>query len=563
MSRILVIGGYGGFGARLSRRLLATGHEVYVGGRSVEKARAFCARIGAEPVLVDRTGDLRPLLRDLRPDVLIDAAGPFQGSGYALPEACIAERVHYLDLADARDFVWGIAELDRAASGAGVVVISGGSSVPALSGAVARRLAESLDRVSQVEIAISASTRSTASRSVTGAILTYAGRPLKLWRGGRWTSGLGGSELRRMWFEVEGAKPLRRRWLALCDVPDLQLLPRMLPGNPAVVFRAGSDRPPQILGLWLVALLVRFGILRSLKGLTGMFVWLQRAALWVGSNRSAMAVTLRGWAEGERVERSWTLIAEDGCGPEIPTLAAALLVERICSGARPGARDASGELELDDFEQLLAELPLRYGITERRLGAELYRRAMKARFGDLPQPVRRIHEVNGDAGAAGEAVVSRGDGLIATLLCRLMGFPPSGRCPLHVSFTERRGAERWTRNFGGHRFSSLLRQWGDGVSERFGPIRFHFELPPTAQGLRMVLRCWSVFGIRLPLAIAPRIDASEWHEAERFRFRVDVAMPLAGPTIRYSGWLEPIDAQMKRAAGRAQPPFDLFGEAAA
>ena len=94
MSRILVIGGYGGFGARLSRRLLERGHEVLVGGRSAEKAAAFCAgRERAEPLVVDRANGVGLAMARERPDLVIDAAGPFQGSNYTVPEACIAMRI--------------------------------------------------------------------------------------------------------------------------------------------------------------------------------------------------------------------------------------------------------------------------------------------------------------------------------------------------------------------------------------------------------------------------------------------------------------------------------------
>ena len=91
MKRILVIGGYGGFGARLSRRLAGAGHRVLVAGRSAQKAEAFAATLaGAEGIAADRTGDLAPLLAELRPDLVIDAAGPFQDSDYRVPRACIA-----------------------------------------------------------------------------------------------------------------------------------------------------------------------------------------------------------------------------------------------------------------------------------------------------------------------------------------------------------------------------------------------------------------------------------------------------------------------------------------
>ena len=542
MSRILIIGGYGGFGARLARRLAAAGHEVLAGGRSMEKAEAFCRTLPrARGVRIDRGGDVLPVLRELAPDIVVDAAGPFQGFGYGVPEACIDAGIAYVDLADAREFVCGIRALDEAARKAGVAVMSGASSVPALSGAVARKLAEGLDRASTVEIAISASTRSTASRSVTGAILSYAGRKVRLLRGGRSTTGVGGSELRRMRFEVAGSKPLGRRWLALCDVPDLDLLPDILPGRPSVVFRAGSDRPPQILGLWLVSWLVRAGLVRSLKGLTDMFVRLQRAVLWVGSDRSAMAVRLLGWREGERIARSWTLIAEDGCGPEVPVLAAALVVERILGGRiGPGARDASEALTLEDFEPLFNGLPLRHVATERMRRPTLYRRLMGDRFDALPAMVRAIHEVNGDAGAFGDAAVTRGTGPMAALMCRLMRFPPSGSFPLHVRFAERRGGERWTRDFGGHCFSSELRQNGDRLTERFGPIRFSFDVEVHGRGLCITLRRWSVFRVPLPLAVGPRIEALEWEEGGWFRFRVAAGLPLIGQVIGYTGRLRPV-----------------------
>ena len=63
LSRILVLGGYGGFGARLTLRLLGRGYSVLVAGRNLDKATAFCARqSNAEPIVADRNGDLGPVL---------------------------------------------------------------------------------------------------------------------------------------------------------------------------------------------------------------------------------------------------------------------------------------------------------------------------------------------------------------------------------------------------------------------------------------------------------------------------------------------------------------------
>lgn len=140
LTRVLVLGGYGGFGGRISRRLAAAGHEVIVAGRDEAKARAFCGGDTAlVPALVDRVAIAKALAEHM-PDTVVDASGPFQVMDYVVPRACIEAGVHYLDIADGRAFVCGIAELNAEAKAAGVIVISGASSVPALSGAVVRQL---------------------------------------------------------------------------------------------------------------------------------------------------------------------------------------------------------------------------------------------------------------------------------------------------------------------------------------------------------------------------------------------------------------------------------------
>jgi predicted dinucleotide-binding enzyme len=541
MSRILVIGGYGGFGARLTRRLIAAGHEVLVAGRSADKAAAFCRELDhSEAVVADRDHGIGLVMAQHRPDLVIDAAGPFQGSGSMVIDACIAMRVPYLDLADARDFVTGIARFDAEAHAAGVAIVSGASSVPALSGAVARRLAEGVDRVTQVDIAISASNRAAVGPSVARAILSYVGRPVLLWRGRREAEGHGWQELRRERFVVAGQKPLAR-WIALADVPDHEVLPPQLPGRPAVTFRAGTELGFQMVALWLLSWPVRWGWFKSLRGLAGVLLPIQRLTRGAGSDRSAMSVTLHGTVRGSGIERRWTLIASDDDGPEIPTLAAALLAEDALAGRlAPGARDGSTLLTLDRFELVFAALSIAQATTERAL-VPLYARAMDERFDRLPPAVRAMHELYGDDGAAGEGMVERGTNPIARLAGWLVRFPPNGTYPLRVAFAERNGAETWTRRFGPHRFHSILSQRGNRVVERFGPLRFAFELPSDDQGLMMVLTGWSAFGIRLPRFLAPRIEAREWQdEAGRFRFLVAIRAPLIGTIVRYTGWLVPV-----------------------
>jgi uncharacterized protein YbjT (DUF2867 family) len=537
MSRILVIGGYGGFGARLSRRLLAGGHEVLVTGRSAAKAAAFCAGYErAEPVLADRTNGIGLAMARHRPDLVIDAAGPFQASGYTVPEACIAMRIPYLDLADGRDFVTGIAALDKAARAAGVPVISGASSVPALSGAVVRAMTADMARVDSVEMAISASNRASAGASIAAAMLSYIGLPVRLWRGKRWAVAHGWQELRREPFLLADGSGFRRL-VGIADVPDHAIVPEALPGRPSVTFRAGTELDFQMLTLWLLSWPVRWGWLKSLLPLQGILLPLYRATTRLGGDKSAMHITVRGGA----VERRWTILAWNGEGPEIPTLAAEILAGEILVGrVAAGARHGWFELTLDQFEPRFAALAVRHETVERVLPPPVYARAMGERFDALPPLVRAIHDVQADGGADGEGTVTRGRNLLARLFARIMGMPPAGTTPLHVAFTERDGAERWTRDFGGHCFASELSARAGGVTERFGPMRFHFDLPSNGEGLRMALAGWSLFGVPLPRFLAPNIAAREWQEGDRFRFEVEVAMPLIGRIVHYTGWLKPL-----------------------
>lgn len=542
LSRILVLGGYGGFGARLTRRLLAHGHTVLVAGRSLDRARAFCTGLErTEPVTADRNGDLTPLLAKAAPDLVIDAAGPFQGSDYRVPRACVAAKIPYLDLADARDFVTGIRALDDTARDADIAVVAGASSVPALSGAVVRQLAMGLDRVFSVEIAISASKRATVGGSVVAAILSYLGRPIRLWRGRRWDQGFGWQELARETFALDDGTKLAGRWVALADVPDLDLLPESLPGRPSVIFRAGTESALQTVGLWLLGWPVRWLGLSGMARLTPTLVVLQRLTQNFSSDRSGMCVQLKGEAGHERVERRWALIATKGDGPDIPTLAAVILADAVLAGkVAAGALPAHRLLTLAEFEPLFATLSLRHETAERKLPPPLYARVMAERFGELPQAVRKMHEVCGDSGAAGEATVTGGNGLFAKLIGRLMRFPKAGTHPLHVSFAERDGVERWTRRFGEQAFSSHLSECDGLLVERFGPLRFAFDLSSDAQGLEMHLRGWSAFCVPMPRSLAPQGIAREWEERGRFRFDVPIALPLIGTIVHYTGWLEPM-----------------------
>ena len=351
--RILVIGGYGFFGRRLVERLsLQAGLLVIVAGRSAAQAAALVTELrptavaALDSVALDAMSDEFPAWLDrLQVRAVVHASGPFQGQDYRVALACTAAAVHYIDLADGRDFVAGITAVDVAATAAGVCVLSGASSVPALSGAAVDELVRGWQRVDAIDIGISPGNRTERGLSTVRAVLSYCGRPIPHADGAMLTGWLR-TRLRRY------PAPVGWRLLSPCDVPDLALLPSRYPGRPVVRFRAGLELVALHLATNAMALVGRLGLVRDWGRHAE---WLKRCSdrfIDFGTDAGAMHVTARGLdAQGRRAHRTWTLVATHGDGPWVPTLAAAALVRKLAAGEAPaiGARPCLGALTLDDF----------------------------------------------------------------------------------------------------------------------------------------------------------------------------------------------------------------------
>jgi hypothetical protein len=361
---VLVLGGAGVFGSRIAR-LLARGSaaEILVAGRHAERALPLVAELqragaAARAVAADRNGDLGAVLRRERPGLLIDASGPFQGLGYAVPRLCIAERIPYLDIADGRDFVTGIAGLDAAARDAGIPVLSGASTVPCLSSAAVEALGRDLDALESIRCWISPGNRAPRGRSLVRAIVAGAGRELRWRQDGTTRTVHGWQDLHRV-----ALPELGRRWVSACDVPDLELFPARWPELREAVFHAGLELGVLHLGLWAASFLVRWRVLRSLAPIAPAALAVARLLEGFGTDRGAMRVDIVGRKGEARVARSWILAAEAGHGPWVPAAPAAALARDIIAGrVAAGARACVAVLSVD---QIMGELR-HLAITTRR-----------------------------------------------------------------------------------------------------------------------------------------------------------------------------------------------------
>ncbi len=319
--RVLLIGAAGVFGNRIARQLSHDRRfELTLGGRhlgNLETLRAQLAGPGVQLVMLDVTASgFSEALASLRPQLVIHAAGSFQGQDYRVAEACLARGSDYVDLADGRDFACGISRLDARARAAGQLLVSGASTVPALSSAVIDALLPQFSRLDVIEHAISPGNRTRRGNATVAAILGYCGKPVRLWRGGSWQREYGWMAGRRQRFAFGD------RWVALCDVPDLELFLGRYPGVRSVVFRAGLELKRLHFGTLLAAWLVRLGLIRDLARYAPRLRRISEWFLESDSDVGGMVVELSGLdALDKPLHLRWSLTAAASEGPQVSATA--------------------------------------------------------------------------------------------------------------------------------------------------------------------------------------------------------------------------------------------------
>jgi hypothetical protein len=223
----------------------------------------------------------------------------------------------------------------------------------------------------------------------------------------------------------------------------------------------------------------------------------------------------------------------------------AAIISNVLDGKRPaaGARAATNELELEDYEPLFARRRIVTGVRdELARSAPVQKRILDAAWNKLPAPIASMHDVTLSCTAEGLADIDRGAGPIAAAIAAIVGLPKPGRdVPVTVRIERIGDTELWTRTFAGRSFASTHFE-GSGrherlLSERFGPVTFAMAIAVDRDQARLVLRGWTLFGIPLPLWLGPRVTAYETVQHGRFRFHVEIRLPWGALVVRYRGWL--------------------------
>jgi saccharopine dehydrogenase-like NADP-dependent oxidoreductase len=555
---VLVIGGSGVFGSHLCRRLARLGlFQIQLAGRNRSHAMALIAELteidpGCEPrfLFIDRNKVSIDEFKLLGIVAVIDAAGPFQDSSYRVAEAAIEAGVHYIDLADARAFVSGVGRLNQAAKAAGVAILSGASSSPAISSAILRDLTMAWKSIDRIWVSIVPGSWSgikwfaphptLPGKSVVEAILSWAGEPVRVFDEGRWQMQTGWSGLRKVRLGHLGW-----RRTSLAETPDLDVLVDDFDPRISARFHAGLELGIMHNGLRVLAALRRWRFLPRLTFLSGALHKLAQIFSPYGTDTGGMTVEVEGLDhEGTAVRAEALLLATDGHGPIIPSLAAVALLKRIAEGTLTfrGAAHAGAHVTTNEIMALVPDLAIRLTTDIRPRGKPLFRQVLAASFEELPKITQALHRGQPAVIGEGLADIEAPDNFMGWVISALFRFPKPGMAvPVSVLVEQVPGAERWLRRYPGRDMISIMGNadaQAQTLEERFGPLRFRMKITAHTQGLDMNMvsaRCGS---LPLPEFLVPNIVATERTSADgRHLFDVSISLPLIGRIVRYRGWL--------------------------
>jgi len=352
MHNILILGGYGFFGSRISQALATNkGIRLLIGGRSIAKAQNVVSKLGlplGQAIAIDAlAANFSERLVELNVCTLIYTAGPFQNQDYSVARAAISAGVNYIDLADGRDFVAGIEQLDALARERGVFVTSGASSLPALSSAVVDRYMIKFKHLKAIRHGIGSGARAPGLATMLG-VFGYCGKPFIRLQAGHWQTVYGWLDLQHHCFP----RPVGKRFLGSCDVPDLILFPRRYQDVQTVTFHAGFASAPAHLFVWAASQLVRLGIIASLSSFVTPLHWISQRLEPFISDKGAMFVSMEGiGTDGQPLKLDWHLVAAQNHGPYIPCGAAIALATKLARGDQlpSSAMPCMGILTVEEY----------------------------------------------------------------------------------------------------------------------------------------------------------------------------------------------------------------------
>lgn len=352
MNKIMILGGYGHFGKKIAEALIKDNIPIIIVGRSentlintIKNLKGKFPEAIIDGSCFDIYTCLDEKLKELKPSVVIHTCGPFQNQNFEIAKICIENKAHYLDIADARDYVRDISSLNELAIQKNVIAISGASSVPGLTSAVIEEYKSSFSELNDLKFGISSGQQTPGGVATTHAILSYTGKEILPYEGAKGKL-FGWQGLHRVDLPECG-----KRWQSNCSIPDLDLFPKHY-GFKAVHFSGGVESSFLHLSLWLMSWLVRLGVPISLGKYSNLFHRIATKFDRFGSDAGGLFIFMTG-KDFDQQDKTikWYIIAKKNHGLFIPTIPAIVLAKKIFHGnyLKPGARPCVGLVPLNEL----------------------------------------------------------------------------------------------------------------------------------------------------------------------------------------------------------------------
>ncbi|MEM6993968.1 MAG: saccharopine dehydrogenase NADP-binding domain-containing protein [Myxococcota bacterium] len=164
---MLIYGAYGYTGALIAERAVAAGGRPVLAGRSAAKLQPLAERLNLSRRVfgLASNAEVDAGLADI--DVVVHCAGPFSRTAQPMVGACLRTQTHYLDITGEIAVFEAMAQLDRAAKKAGVMVMPGVGFDVVPSDCLANHLAAKLPDATHLTLAFAGSTKPSHGTAMT------------------------------------------------------------------------------------------------------------------------------------------------------------------------------------------------------------------------------------------------------------------------------------------------------------------------------------------------------------------------------------------------------------
>lgn len=346
MKSVCILGATGIFGHLITQSLMHENIPVVPCGRNKSNTRVVSFDIHTE---------LEKNLNIINPAIVINTCGPFQGQSYSVAKTCINLGIHYIDLADGRDYVSNFSELDKLAKEKHVLAVTGASTVPGLSSAVIEQFKSEFKSIESLDYGITPGAKSPRGIATVKAILSYLGKPFIV----NGKKMYGWQNLHRVKYPELGY-----RWMGSCDIPDLDLFPEKY-NIKNIAFSAGMESTGLHLSIWLLSWLVRLGLPINVAHHANLLTKASHIFDVGGSENGGMHMILKGIDHNNKpLTLKWFVVVKNNEGPNVPTIPSIILAKKILSGQlqEVGTKICMGMISLAEYQEALSQYTTTYHI---------------------------------------------------------------------------------------------------------------------------------------------------------------------------------------------------------